>query len=147
MPNDLLTWRPVKLLISGRFHYWGELIGAGPPPIKTAEGWLQIYHGVAGHFGSVSIYQAGVMLLDLRNPARVIGRSRYNIFEPRELYELTGQVPNVVFPSGAIVHEVDTQGCAKSGSKINVYYGAADTCVGMAVGTIADLIDATQGGS
>lgn len=137
---DLLHWKPAQSIISGRFHYWDELIGAGPPPIKTRAGWLQIYHGVATHFGSANIYQAGVMLLDLQNPGHVIGRGRYNILEPRELYELTGQVPNVVFPSGAIVENVDSDGFAKPNSRVLVYYGAADTCVGLATATIDELI-------
>jgi len=139
--NDLLTWRQVAPVISGRLHYWDELIGAGPPPIKTERGWLQIYHGVAQHLASAYIYQAGVMLLDLENPAQVLGRSRYNILEPRELYELIGQVPNVVFPSGVIVDDVDSVGYADPKSRVLVYYGAADTSVCVAVSTIENLID------
>jgi beta-1,4-mannooligosaccharide/beta-1,4-mannosyl-N-acetylglucosamine phosphorylase len=142
--EDLLNWQSVAPVISGRFHYWDELIGAGPPPIKTKKGWLQIYHGVATHFASANIYQAGVMLLDLENPAKVIARGKYNILEPRELYELTGQVSNVVFPSGAIVLDVDTDGFAELDSDVYVYYGAADTCVGLAVCTINELIDAVS---
>ncbi len=139
--DDLVHWQTLGVVVSGRFHYWDELIGAGPPPIKTRQGWLQIYHGVATHFGSANIYQAGVMLLDLKNPLQVIGRSRYNILEPRELYELIGQVPNVVFPSGAIVAEVDADGFAKLDSRVFVYYGAADTSVGLATSTIAKLLE------
>ncbi len=139
--DDLVHWQTVGVVASGRFHYWDELIGAGPPPIKTRQGWLQIYHGVATHFGSANIYQAGVMLLDLKNPLQVIGRSRYNILEPRELYELVGQVPNVVFPSGAIVAEVDADGFAQLDSRVFIYYGAADTGVGLATSTIAELLE------
>ncbi len=142
--DDLLNWQTVGPVISGRSHYWDELIGAGPPPIKTERGWLQIYHGVATHFGSANIYQTGVMLLDLENPLKVLGRSRYNILEPREMYELVGQVPNVVFPSGAIVEEVDSEGSAKLDSQVFIYYGAADTCVCLAVSTINELINLTQ---
>ncbi|MDZ7401014.1 MAG: glycoside hydrolase family 130 protein [candidate division KSB1 bacterium] len=139
--NDLLHWRTVGIVATGRFHYWDELIGAGPPPIKTEQGWLQIYHGVATHFGSANIYQAGVMLLDLKDPLKVIARSRYNILEPREMYELVGQVPNVVFPSGAIVEKADANGFAELDSRVFIYYGAADTCVGLAVSTVAELIE------
>lgn len=138
--DDLLHWRTLGVVATGRFHYWDELIGAGPPPIKTKQGWLQIYHGVATHFGSSNIYQAGVMLLDRENPLKVIGRSRHNILEPREMYELVGQVPNVVFPSGAIVEEVDANGFAKLDSRVFIYYGAADTCVGLAITTIKELL-------
>ncbi|KAF5033341.1 1,4-beta-mannosyl-N-acetylglucosamine phosphorylase [anaerobic digester metagenome] len=139
-----MHWKPVAPLIEGRFHYWDEFIGSGPPPVKTRQGWLHIYHGVAGHFGSSNIYQAGVMLLDLNNPAKVLSRSWCNILEPRELYELTGQVPNVVFPCGIIVKEYDADGFAKPESEVYVYYGAADTCVGLAVSTIQELISLTQ---
>ncbi len=138
--DDLLNWKTIASVASGRFHYWDELIGSGPQPIKTKEGWLHIYHGVATHFGSANIYQAGVMLLDLKNPSIVIARSKYNILEPRELYELAGQVPNVVFPSGWIIEDYDEEGFAKMESKVLVYYGAADTSVGLAETTIEELI-------
>jgi beta-1,4-mannooligosaccharide/beta-1,4-mannosyl-N-acetylglucosamine phosphorylase len=142
--DDLLHWKPVEPLLEGRFHYWDELIGAGPPPIKTREGWLCIYHGVATHFASSNIYQAGVFLLDLSDPSKVLARGRYNILEPRELYELTGQVPNVVFPSGAIVQHLDDEGFAVPDSEVFVYYGAADTSIGLAVTTIAELLAAAR---
>ncbi len=139
---NLVEWHRVGSVFAGRPHYWDERIGSGPPPIKTREGWLHIYHGIATHFGSANIYQAGVALLDLGNPCTVISRSRNNILEPRELYELTGQVPNVVFPSGIIVEDYDDYGFACSESLVLVYYGAADTCVGLAHTTIAELLAA-----
>jgi len=142
--DDLLDWKPVAPLIHGRFHFWDEFIGSGPPPVKTRQGWLHIYHGVAGHFGSAAVYQAGVMLLDLDDPSKVIGRCRRNILEPRELYELAGQVPNVVFPSGMIVEDYDPDGFARPDSEVKIYYGAADTSVGLATTTVADLIKAAH---
>lgn len=142
--NDLLNWEPVAPLIDGRFHYWDEFIGSGPPPVKTRKGWLHVYHGVAGHFGSSNIYQGGVMLLDLNDPTKVLSRSWCNILEPREIYELAGQVPNVVFPSGMIVMEYDAEGFALPDSEVYVYYGAADTCVGLAVTTINELLEQTN---
>jgi beta-1,4-mannooligosaccharide/beta-1,4-mannosyl-N-acetylglucosamine phosphorylase len=138
---DLADWVPVAPVIEGRFHYWDEFIGSGPPPVKTREGWLHIYHGVATHFGSANIYQAGIMLLDLKDPSKVISRGFYNILEPRESWELMGQVPNVVFPSGIIVKDFDDEGFALPHSEVFVYYGAADTCVGLAVATVQELID------
>lgn len=141
---NLLDWTPVGDVAAGRFHYWDELIGGGPPPVKTREGWLAVYHGVATHFASSNIYQAGVMLLDLENPARVLARSRYNILEPREIWELTGQVPNVVFPSGLIVEAYDEAGFARLDSPFRLYYGAADTVVGLATGRVADLLAAAR---
>ena len=143
---DLIHWRPRAPVMSGRFHYWDEFIGSGPPPVKTRRGWLHVYHGVAGHFGSSNIYQAGVVLLDLHDPAKIVGRCRCNILEPREPYELAGQVPNVVFPSGMIVEEVDSEGFAALESEVKVYYGAADTVIGLATTTIRELTDAAMEG-
>ncbi len=142
--DDLIHWKERAPLISGRFHYWDEFIGSGPPPVKTRKGWLHIYHGVATHFGSANIYQAGVMLMDLSDPTKVIGRCRNNILEPRELYELAGQVPNVVFPSGMIVESYDRDGFAMPGSPVKIYYGAADTSVCLATPTIGELLAAGQ---
>ena len=137
--DNLLDWQPVKKLISGRNHYWDELVGAGPPPVKTTEGWLCVYHGIAMHYQP--IYQAGIMLLDLEDPSRVIARGRFNILEPRELYETVGQVPKVVFLSGLIVDEFDENGFAKMKSKVKLYYGAADTVIGLAISSIKELIE------
>ncbi len=139
--DDLVAWRPVGSVMSGRWHYWDELIGSGPPPAKTRAGWLHIYHGVATHFAAANVYQAGVVLLDLQDPHRVLARCRNNILEPRELYELVGQVPNVVFPSGMIVDEYDADGFAQPNSLVRVYYGAADTVVGLATATVRGLLD------
>lgn len=144
--DDLIHWRERGPVMSGRFHYWDEYIGSGPPPVKTRRGWLHLYHGVASHFGSANIYQAGVVLLDLEDPARVIGRSRANILEPREPYELSGQVPNVVFPSGIVVEEFDRDGFALPSSPVKVYYGAADTVVGLAVTSVGELLEAAAEG-
>ena len=138
--RDLVDWRPLGPVMRGRPRYWDERIGAGPPPVRTRRGWLLLYHGIATHFGSVNIYQAGVALFDLDDPARLVGRSRDNVLEPRSMYELVGQVPNVVFPSGMIVDDFDPEGFAREDSPVRVYYGAADTSVCMATGTIGGLL-------
>lgn len=136
---NLLDWKDVGKVIAGRKHHWDEIIGAGPPPIKTKQGWLLIYHGIALHYAP--IYQAGVLLVDLDDPSMVISRGRYNILEPREIYEVAGQVPNVVFPSGMTVDEYDAEGFAKPESMVHIYYGASDTVIGLARSTVQDLID------
>jgi len=137
--TDMLSWQQQKEIIKGKPHYWDELIGAGPPPVKTSKGWLQIYHGIAMHYQP--IYQAGVMLLDLKDPSSLISRGRFNILEPRELYETTGQVPNVCFPTGIIVEDYDDDGFAEMNSKVLIYYGAADTSIALATSTIEELIN------
>jgi len=138
--DDLKTWTLKERVMEGRLHFWDEFIGAGPPPIKTKQGWLLIYHGIAMHYQP--IYQAGVALLDLHEPWKVISRGRYNILEPRELWEMVGQVPNVVFPTACIVDDADKNGFANPSSPAQLYYGAADTHIGLATTTIQELIDA-----
>ncbi len=131
--DDLRRWRPAGEVMGGRPRYWDELIGAGPPPVATDRGWLLVYHGVATHFGAANVYQAGCVLLDRDDPARVLARGGSNILEPREPWELTGQVPNVVFPSGLTVA---ADGTAR------LFYGAADTCVGLLETTLDALVAA-----
>lgn len=144
--TDLAHWRRVGPVMSGRPHYWDERIGSGPPPVKTREGWLHVYHGVATHFGAANIYQAGVTLLDLGDPTKVLARSRFNILEPRDMCELVGQVPNVVFPSGMVVDRLDADGYADPSSPVRIYYGAADTSVCMAETTISALTESSREG-
>jgi len=142
--DDLASWRPVGPVMAGRPHYWDEWIGAGPPPIRTRQGWLLLYHGVATHFASANVYQAGAALLDLEDPTRVLARSRDNVLEPREPHELTGQVPNVVFPSGWVAEGLDPDGAAGPDGRLRIYYGAADTCVGLAETTAGELLAACR---
>lgn len=140
--KDLLHWEHTNNIISGRPHFWDERIGAGPPPIKTKHGWLLIYHGVATHFASSNIYQAGAILLDLTNPTKVLARTRLNILEPREIYETVGQVANVVFPSGCIPSQIEENGTVPDDAELMIYYGAADTSIGLATATVGDIIHA-----
>ncbi len=132
--SDLVRWRTVGPVFRGRPRFWDELIGPGPPPFETPQGWLLVYHGVATHFASCNIYQAGVCLLDLENPTRVIARGTRNILEPREPYELLGQVPNVVFPTGLVADD----------AHLRLYYGAADTAVAMATTSVGELLEACR---
>ena len=106
-------------------------IGAGPPPVKTEEGWLLIYHGVDKDY----VYRTGVALLDLEDPARVIARSSYPILEPKVDYEKHGDVNNVVFPEGAIVLD----------NTLFVYYGAADKICALATVKVDDILDFLKG--
>lgn len=145
--DDMIYWRIKETVMEGRLHYWDEIIGSGAPPVKTKEGWLHIYHGTATYLAGVNIFQAGVVLLDLENPARVVSRGKYNILEPRELYEMVGFVPNVVFPCGMIVDNYDENGYAELSSKVFLYYGAADTCVGLVTTTIQELIEHARAGN
>jgi len=115
-------------ILSPRINMWDDLkVGLSSTPIKTKKGWLLIYHGVS----SVDhTYRVGAALLDLKHPEKVIGRSRKPLFEPEMQYEKEGIVPNVVFPCGSII----------LGKKLVIYYGGADTVVGMASLSLEDLL-------
>ncbi|MDO9536542.1 MAG: hypothetical protein Q7J85_14735 [Bacillota bacterium] len=115
-------------------------IGAGAQPLKTRHGWLLIYHGVDYSF----CYRLGVFLTSLDDPAELIYRSPNSILEPEQSYEVgvSGQswVPNVVFTCGAVPAR-DTD-ILEDDDEILVYYGGADTIIGVASATVADLIPA-----
>ncbi len=119
---------------------WDSLkIGAGAQPLKTKYGWLLIYHGVDYNY----VYRLGVILVDRDNPQKVLYRSPNPILEPEEEYEigLSGAwVPNVVFTCGAVAG-TDKE-VLEDEDEILVYYGAADTSIGVAIATLADLIPA-----
>ncbi|MHC4873119.1 MAG: glycoside hydrolase family 130 protein [Planctomycetota bacterium] len=128
---DLHFWGNSELLIKCRSDRWDCVkIGAGPPPIKTDEGWLVIIHAVcgscAGHY-----YTVGTALLDLDDPYKLIGRSTGCIMRPEAEYEQRGFVPNVIFPAGAIVEDDGT---------VKVYYGAADNYECLAETTLSELL-------
>jgi beta-1,4-mannooligosaccharide/beta-1,4-mannosyl-N-acetylglucosamine phosphorylase len=142
--DDLIRWEQRAVIAEGRSRLWDELIGPGPPPILTRHGWLVVYHGVATHPGALNIYQAGLLLLDAADPARVLARSDSNVLEPRELYETTGQVPNVVFPSGWIIEPGVHADPAPDEALVYLYYGAADTSVALATATVGHLVEACR---
>ena len=107
-------------IIGPRENAWDSAkVGITAPPIKTKYGWLLLYHGVSR---SHSAYRVGALLLDLKDPAIVLARSTDPIFEPVEGYEKVGIVNNVVFPCGMIVKD----------KLLYIYYGGADTVVGVA---------------
>ena len=141
---DLCSWREEGLIMEGRPHFWDELIGPGAPPFRVSFGWMFIYHGVATHFGGGGIYQAGVCVLDPDDPRRVRIRSKLNCLEPREIYELTGQVPNVVFPTACVPVKPRPDGIVWLDDPLYVYYGAADTCVSLAVTSPRKLLEISK---
>jgi predicted GH43/DUF377 family glycosyl hydrolase len=97
-------------------------VGGGAPPIKTNEGWLFIYHAVGNQ--DPGRYKIGAMLLDLKDPTRVLSRPKEPILEPRAWYESEGLKSGVIYPCGAVV----------IGDRLLVYYGGADkvTCLASA---------------
>ncbi len=117
---------------------WDSLkIGAGAQPLKTRYGWLLIYHGVDYNY----VYRLGVLLVDLNNPQKIIYRSPNPVLEPEEDYEVGASgawVPNVVFTCGAVA-DTDKE-ILDDEDEILVYYGAADTSIGLATARLKDLI-------
>ena len=130
---DLIHWgEPHCVLPEGDGAAWDAVkVGAGPPPILTKYGWLLVYHGVKGYGGHL-IYRVGVAMLDKDTPHRMIARSRDWVFQAAAPYELSGLVPNVVFPTGLLMR----------GDELWLYYGAADTHVCLARAKMADVVSA-----
>ena len=133
--EDLIHWGRPWMIINERGGPWwdGEKVGGGPPPIETPDGWLLIYHGVKGTSHG-PIYRVGLALLDLEDPRKVIRRLPRWVFGPKEPYESTGFIPGVVFPTGTIIR----------GDDLHLYYGAADTRIGLATTKIQTLLDALK---
>jgi beta-1,4-mannooligosaccharide/beta-1,4-mannosyl-N-acetylglucosamine phosphorylase len=129
---DMCHWgrhRHVMATITGRWQ--STKIGAGPIPIETKEGWLLIYHGVLTSCNGF-VYSMGAALLDLEEPWKVLYRTAPYILSPQMPYECVGDVPNVAFPTAALVD-------APTG-KIAIYYGGADTVVCLAYTQVDELI-------
>ncbi len=133
---DLKYWGNCRVVAKPEQYWENKKIGPAAPPIKTAEGWLTVYHGVFPHSNGVN-YSGGVMLLDLEKPWKVIARCEDPILYVKEVYEMIGQVPNVVFP-GAVVPEED--------GSVKIYYGGADYVQCVATTTIDALLNACKTG-
>jgi beta-1,4-mannooligosaccharide/beta-1,4-mannosyl-N-acetylglucosamine phosphorylase len=129
---DLTHWGRHRHVMSPRAWSWDSTkIGAGPAPIETPEGWLLVYHGVLTSCNGF-VYAMGAALLDLDRPWLVIGRNPEYLLSPERSYERVGDVPNVVFPGGVLVD--------RGADRVTIYYGAADTVVGMAHGHLSELV-------
>ncbi len=128
--KDLKNWTVPKIVMRPRKGRWDSLkIGIGTPPILTEKGWLLIYHGVEQKKNG-RIYRVGLALADLKNPEKILYRSKEPVFEPVKDYEKIGQVNNVVFPCGSII----------LGKKLFIYYGGADSVVCVATANISKFL-------
>jgi len=121
--NEYLMNLEKHIVMDPEFKYESSHIGAGCPPIETAEGWLLIYHA-AEDTPKGFVYHASAALLDLKNPTIELARLPQPLISPTLQYEKEGTINNIIFPTGAIV----TDGI------LYIYYGAADERV--AVGSI-----------
>ena len=130
---DLKHWGDHRTLIKTRHAYWDcHRVGLACQPIETPHGWMIFYHGVR-MTSAGGIYRVGLALLDLEEPWRVLRRSDEWVLGPRAPYERIGDVNDVVFPTGAIIH--------KETNQFNLYYGAADCTVAVATTDLSDLLD------
>ena len=133
---DLVHWGEHRMLIPARGGHWdSHKVGLGPQPILTEEGWLIIYHGVRAT-ASGRLYRVGLALLDIDKPWKVLARTDCWVFGPSEQYEFMGDVPGVVFPTGATVN--------KEENRLNIYYGAADSTIGVATAKLSEVLEAVR---
>jgi predicted GH43/DUF377 family glycosyl hydrolase len=130
---DLSNWGSHKLMLPARRGGWWDAnkVGLSPPLIETSRGWLMIYHGVR-HTGGGCLYRLGLALFDLASPDRLLSRGDSWVFGPEAPYERVGDVGNVAFPCG---YTIDADG-----DGINLYYGAADSTMALATGSIKELL-------
>ena len=125
--DDPLKWGKDYLLAKGKFH-WERKIGGSTPPLKHKKGWFVIYHAV----DAKGIYHVGAMMLDLKDPRKVIARTPEPIMSPEAEYEWKGLYPHgVVFPTANAV----------VGGKLFVYYGCADKFIGVATANFDKLVN------
>lgn len=130
-PN-LIHWGRSELLIRPLAYHWDEMkIGPGATPIRTPDGWLNIFHGVFKTMDG-AVYRLGVALHDLEDPARLIGVADDWILQPEDPWERTGYVHNVVFTCGAVAEDDGT---------LKLYWGGADTVMCAGTASIAELVE------
>ena len=139
---DLRYWGNSQLLLRVEDVPFANLkIGPAAPPVKTARGWLTTFHAVdfdatRGKNGWEERWQkrytAGLMLLDLENPRKIIGLSKTPLLVPEASYEIRdGFRNNVIFPGGMILEDT---------GEVKIYYGTADTVECLATAHVDDLI-------
>jgi len=119
------------ILLSPKYDHEIRYVGGGCPPVETEHGWVMIYHGVKDAPVKGFEYSACVALLDLDDPRKELARLPYPLFRPEEDYELTGDVDDVVFPTGT----------ALFGDTLYIYYGAADDIIAVASVSMEELVE------
>lgn len=126
---DLFDWGGHRLLIGPRPGKWdSERVGCGAQPIRTDEGWLQIYHASDEKI----CYRSGALLLAMDDPARIIARSEEPILSPEASYETAGFMPNVIFNNGLV---------ERGNGKVDLYYGSADEMTAVATMDVAGVLE------
>lgn len=132
--EDLERWSEPVPLIKPEQPWEGGRIGGATPPIRTAQGWLMLYHGVETQHPPTKrvCYRLGAVMLDLDDPTQVLARPRHFLMEPETYYERFGLfIPNVIFPTGGVV--VD--------GLLHLYYGVCDTAIALATVPLEQLVE------
>lgn len=131
---DLRNWGGHKLVVPARRGAWWDAnkVGLSPPPILTPRGWLMLYHGVR-QTAAGALYRLGVALLSHDEPDVCLLRGDAWVFGPEAPYECRGDVSNVVFPCGTTL--------GVDGDTLRVYYGAADSTIALATGSVREILD------
>ena len=140
--RDLRLWGDPEVILDMRAVTWcNDKIGPAAPPVKTEKGWLTLFHAVdadleRGKNGWENKwccrYTAGIMLLDLNDPTKVVGMCKHPLIAPDMPYETDeGFRQNVIFPGGMILED---------DGEVKIYYGAADTVECLATADVNDLI-------
>lgn len=123
---DAIFWGKHKFLFGPRPGEWDSVkVGAGPPPVDLPQGWLLLYHGVAPatRESPAGNYCVGAVLLEREDPTRLLARSKQPLLSPERSYERRGFVPNIVFPTGALLSE--------DNENLLLFSGAADEVVSL----------------
>jgi predicted GH43/DUF377 family glycosyl hydrolase len=129
--DDLQTWtdhRPIMEPLPGT--WCSRRIGIAGPPVRVAEGWFLIFHGVDEH----NHYRLGAALLAADDPGRILARQAEPILEPELEWEINGFVPHVVFSCATVLND----------DRIYCLYGGADTVLGMAFLPLEELVFAEK---
>jgi predicted GH43/DUF377 family glycosyl hydrolase len=128
---DTIHWGKHRCIATTRNGRWDSgRIGAGAAPIKTEQGWLEIYHGADKN----NRYCLGALLLDLHDPSIVLARSDDPIMAPIAAYEQVGFFGNVIFTNGHIVE----------GDTLRIYYGASDEVICGATFSIKEILNSLK---
>lgn len=126
--SNLTLWEQHRFVAGPQFPFEEVKIGGGPPPLRIPEGWLVLHHGVTGVIDNAFAqqqkvnYAAGALILDADDPSRVIARTPEPLLAPETDDERSGIVPNVVFPTAI----------ERIGDRTFVFYGMADSKIGVA---------------
>jgi predicted GH43/DUF377 family glycosyl hydrolase len=128
--DDLYTWEGGQIILRPKFPWEFVQLGNCGSPIELDDGWLLLTHGV----GPVRKYSIGAVLLDKKDPAKVLARTQEPLVRP-EPGEREGYVPNVVYSCGALRH----------GDQIILPYAISDTFSNFGTIKIAALKHALSG--